>query len=93
MAGGEMSARLEGDGAVGLRAGADEHALIEALDLDRFAEIARQAMLAASYWQSIALAADRGDVLTIRVHCHQVRSVTVEAFAIVKSLGEPDVCP
>jgi len=76
-----------------LQAGADEHALVEALDFDRFAEIARLAALAASYWHSIALAAERGDILTTRVHAHQVRNVTVEAFAIVKTLGEPEPSP
>jgi hypothetical protein len=75
-----------------LQAGADEHDLVEALDFDRFAEIARLAVLAASYWHSIALAADRGDVLTACVHAHQVRAVTVEALALVKSLGEPEAC-
>ena len=75
-----------------LQAGADEHALVQALDLDRFAEIARLAVLAASYWHSIQLAADRGDVLTIRVHAHQVGGVTREAFALVKTIGQPEAC-
>jgi hypothetical protein len=70
----------------------DDGRLADALDFDRYAEIARLAALAASYWHSVALAADRGDVLTIRVHCHQVASVTREAFALVKTLGEPEVC-
>ena len=34
----------------------------------RLDEIARLAELAASYWHSIELAADRGDELTVRVH-------------------------
>lgn len=72
---------------------ADEPDVVGALDINRFDEIARLAALAASYWASIELAAGRGDVLTARVHCHQVRSVTVEAFALVKSLGQPEVCP
>jgi hypothetical protein len=68
------------------------HDLVDALDVGRLDEIGRLAALAASYWHSIELAAGRGDVLTARVHCHQVRSVTVEAFALVKTLGEPEVC-
>ena len=75
-----------------LQAGADEHDIVEALDFDRFAEIARLAELASSYWCSIALAAGRGDVLTARVHCHQVAGVTREAFALVKTLGSPEAC-
>jgi hypothetical protein len=71
---------------------ADEPDLVDALDFNRFDEIARLAAFAASYLHSIALAADRGDVLTARVHCHQVASVTREAFALVKTLGEPEVC-
>jgi hypothetical protein len=70
----------------------DEPDLVDALDFGRFDEIARLATLAASYWHSIQLAAERGDVLTARVHCHQVRLVTREAFALVKILGEPEVC-
>ena len=51
-----------------------------ALDFIRLDEIARLAALAASYWHSIELAADRGDVLTVRVHIHQIVQVTREAL-------------
>jgi hypothetical protein len=57
------------------------------LDFCRYDEIARLAELAASYWKSIALAADRGDALTVVTHCRQVVAVTREAFALVKQLG------
>jgi hypothetical protein len=70
--------------------GADDP-LTEALDLDRLDEIARLAALAASYWQSTALAADRGDAHTVTVHCRQVAAVTKEAFALAKSLGQAEV--
>jgi hypothetical protein len=56
----------------------------------RLDEIARLADLASSYWRSIALAADRGDTLTVVVHCKQVAAVTRQAFAIVKTLGETE---
>jgi hypothetical protein len=36
------------------------------------------------------LAAERGDRLTIEVHCRQVAAVTREGFAIVKSLGSSE---
>ena len=58
-----------------------------ALDFGRFDAIAELAECAASYWHSVALAADRGERLTIEVHCRQVAAVTREAFATVKSLG------
>ena len=64
-----------------------------ALDAVRLDEIARLAELAASYWHSIALAADRGNRLTVVTHCRQVASVTREAFAIVKMLGSAEVEP
>ena len=50
--------------------------------------LARLAGLAGSYWQSTALAAERGDTLTVVVHCKQIAAVTREAFALVKSLGQ-----
>jgi hypothetical protein len=58
-----------------------------ALDFIRFEEISRLATRAASYWQSIALAAERGEARTVTVHCKQVADVTREAFAVVKTLG------
>jgi hypothetical protein len=59
----------------------------DALDFVRRDEIAQLADRASSYWQSIKLAADRGDTLTVAVHCKQVAAVTREAFALVGSLG------
>jgi hypothetical protein len=61
-----------------------------ALDYVRFDEIANLAERAASYWQSIALAANRGERLTVETHCRQVAAVTREAFSIVKSLGSEE---
>jgi hypothetical protein len=62
----------------------------DALDFARLDEIARLAALASSYWRSVELAADRGDTLTVVVHCKQIAAVTREAFAIVKTLGETE---
>ena len=69
---------------------ANEHERASALDPIRFDEIARLAELAASYWHSIALAADRGDALTVVVHCKQIAAVTREAFAIARALGSAE---
>jgi hypothetical protein len=66
---------------------ARETALADALDVGRLDELARQAELAASYWRSVALAADRGDVHTLILHCHQLAAVTREAFALARALG------
>jgi hypothetical protein len=63
----------------------------DALDFASLDEIARLAALATSYWRSVELAAERGDALTLVVHCKQLAAVTREAFAIVKTLGETDV--
>jgi hypothetical protein len=61
--------------------------LTAALDYGRFDAIAEFAEMAASYWHAIALAANRGERLTVETHCRQVAVVTREAFSIVKSLG------
>jgi hypothetical protein len=61
-----------------------------ALDFARWDEIARLSELATSYWTSVALAADRGDALTVVVHCKQVLAVTREAFTLVKQLGQEE---
>jgi hypothetical protein len=58
------------------------------LNLVRLDEIGRLADLAASYWHSVALAADRGDLITIGVHIRQVVAVTKSALTVV---GELDV--
>ena len=65
----------------------------DALDCVRLDEIARLAGLAASYWHSVELAADRGDALTVVTHCKQVTAVTREAFALVGTLGSGDAPP
>ena len=64
-----------------------------ALDSIRLDEIARLAGLAASYWHSIELAADRGDELTVQVHCRQVVQVTREVLSAVKTLESNEVEP
>jgi len=52
----------------------------DALDYGRLNTIAELADLAASYWYSVALAATRGERLTIETHCRQIAAVTREAF-------------
>jgi hypothetical protein len=64
-----------------------ETTVADELDALRFDELARLAELAASYWRSVALAAERGDIHTALVHCRQIAPVTREAFALAKALG------
>jgi hypothetical protein len=65
--------------------------IASAIDYVRFETIAEPAEMAASYWHSVALAAMRGERLTVETHCRQVSLVTKEAFAVVKTLGSgPD---
>jgi hypothetical protein len=64
--------------------------IADALDVGRFERLAELAELAASYWRSVALAADRGETLTVTVHCKQAAAVTREAFALAKTLGSSE---
>ena len=62
----------------------------DALDDVRLDSIARLSGIAASYWNSIELAADRGEAHLVALHCKQVAEVTRETFAIVKALGSQE---
>ena len=73
-----------------VRGSAPSPRIEDALNFARLDEIARLAALASSYWRSVELAAERGDALTVVVHCKQLAAVTREAFAIVKTLGETE---
>jgi hypothetical protein len=64
--------------------------IADALDYGRLIAIAEMADLASSYWNSAALAAERGDRLTLETHCRQLAAVTKEAFATVKALGSAE---
>jgi hypothetical protein len=67
--------------------------LAEALDVARFDELARLAELASSYWRSVALAADRGEIHTAVLHCKQAAAVTKAAFALARAIGSREVEP
>ena len=64
--------------------------IVNPLDVARFDELARLADLAASYWRSVALAADRGDAHLAVLHCKQIASITREAFALARALGSAE---
>ena len=59
----------------------------DALVTVRLDELARLSALAASYWHSIELAADRGDSLTVAVHLRQVAAITRTAFEVGRDLA------
>jgi hypothetical protein len=69
------------------------HRIEDSLDCVRLDEIARLAGLAASYWHSVELAADRGDTLTVVTHCKQVTAISREAFALAGALGSSADAP
>jgi hypothetical protein len=59
----------------------------DALDFARLDEIERLSDLASSYCKSLALAAGRGDKLTLAVHCRQIAPVIREVFTLVGELA------
>jgi hypothetical protein len=65
--------------------------IVDALDDGRMDAIAECADYAASYWSSIALAARRGDKLTVNVHLRQVGAINREVKSLVQALGEEGV--
>jgi hypothetical protein len=67
-----------------------EPTIAEALSCAQFDEVARLAELASSYWRSIALGADRGDLHLVTLHCKQVAAITREAFALVRAIGREE---
>jgi hypothetical protein len=67
-----------------------EPTIAEALSCAQFDEVGRLAELAASYWRSIALGADRGDLHLVTLHCKQVARVTREAFALLRTIGSDE---
>ena len=58
------------------------------LDPLYFEEIIGHAERAVSYWNSLVLAAERGEALTVKVHARQLAAVTKEAIALVNALGK-----
>lgn len=59
----------------------------DALDLNRFDQIHRQADLGLNLWQSLELAAARGDRPACVALCEQIKVLTRETFSLVRALG------
>ena len=62
----------------------------DALDLQRFDELGRNADLAVNLWSAFGLACERGDGASVAYHAKQITILTRSALALVKRLGEPD---
>lgn len=67
---------------------AGKRTITDMLDLTRYDEITRHADLAQNLWNSLYLAAQRGDDRTLRLHCHQLSGLTRAVFHLVKRLGQ-----
>jgi hypothetical protein len=64
--------------------------LVEALDLGRFAELHHHAELGTNLWESLRLAAERGDAPNVRSLMKQIAAVTRASIELVKLLGQDD---
>ena len=66
--------------------------IADALDLQRFDELTRQAGLALNLWDAFRLAVERGDSEIAKHHTKQIAILTRSAIALVNRLGqaEPD---
>jgi len=65
--------------------------LVAALDLNRFAELRKQADLAQNLWASLLLAAERGDTANINYLARHIAPLTRSALVLVKTLGSEEV--
>jgi hypothetical protein len=64
----------------------------DALDLQRFDELRRDAEMALNLWDAFRLACERGDGEIVQHHAKQLTVLTRSTLALVKRLGqaEPD---
>ena len=64
--------------------------LVDALDANRYREIAHEAQLGGNLWLTLALAAQRGDKAAVEAVCGQIRTLTAATFGLVKKIGSED---
>ena len=62
----------------------------DALDLQRFDELGKNAELAVNLWSAFGLAVERGDTEIAKHHAKQITILTRSALALVKRLGEAE---
>lgn len=64
--------------------------IADALDLQRFDELSKNADLAVNLWSAFGLACERGDAASVAYHAKQITVLTRSALALVKRLGEAE---
>ena len=64
--------------------------MADALDLQRFGELGKNAELAVNLWSAFGLAVERGDGEIAKHHAKQITILTRSALALVKRLGEAE---
>jgi hypothetical protein len=64
--------------------------LADALDLQRFDELRRDAEMALNLWDAFRLAVERGDGEIAKHHSRQIAVITRSTLALVKRLGQAD---
>jgi hypothetical protein len=62
----------------------------DALDVNRFREIAHESILACNLWLSLNLACERGDRPAARHAAEQIAILTRTTIALVNKLGKED---
>jgi hypothetical protein len=63
----------------------------DALDVNRFREIAHESILACNLWLSLNLACERGDRPAAFHAAEQIRTLTTTTLRLVKALGTESV--
>ena len=64
--------------------------IADALDLQRFDELGKNAALAVNLWSAFGLACERGDAASVAYHAKQITILTRSALALVKRLGQAE---
>jgi hypothetical protein len=64
--------------------------IADALDLQRFDELGKNADLAVNLWSAFGLAVERGDSEIAKHHAKQIAILTRSALALVKRLGQAE---
>ena len=64
--------------------------IADALDLQRFDELSKNADLAVNLWSAFGLACERGDAASVAYHAKQITILSRSALALVKRLGEAE---
>jgi hypothetical protein len=64
--------------------------IADALDLQRYDELRRDAEMALNLWDAFRLAVERGDGEIAKHHARQIAVLTRTTLALVKRLGEAE---